>query len=317
MGENPLQDSAQNLVIKQLPPTGERLPLFIVGDVHGCALELDRLIKEAKKKTPKFQLVLVGDLFTKGPDPVGVYDIIRQTGAICVKGNHDWALMASLLQQRRRGVDNLPKHTQQTLKLIRYHRKAIFHFLTTLPHAIVSEVKPLVNRPGWEQQFPLFVVHAAIDPTVGLEKTPERMLLTARYVRWDKESDGQQKLILVPSPYRLEVLGELGGFHKVPKEDRFRWHDLHKGPELIVFGHDAKQGLFRKTNKLGRPVCVGIDTGCTYGRTLTGYFPEFDDAIQVHAARNYFDIHRNIILVKSSSQDSENAAQGGDGRLSS
>ena len=87
----------------------------------------------------------------------------------------------------------------------------------------------------------------------------------------------------------------------LPPIEKFRWHELHNGPELIVFGHDAKQGLFRKTTLSGRPVCVGIDTGCTYGRALTGYFPEFDDAIQVPARRTYFDIVKNVIMVRSAS----------------
>ena len=82
------------------------------------------------------------------------------------------------------------------------------------------------------------------------------------------------------------------------EKERFRWHELHNGPALIVFGHDAKQGLFRKTLPSGRPICVGIDTGCTYGNSLTGYFPEIDLAVQVRSQRKYFDIKKNVILLK-------------------
>lgn len=342
-----MQDHSQNIVIKQLSPSKERMPLFIVGDVHGCAKELSDLIKKAKERTSEFQLVLVGDLFTKGPDPVGVFELIQEHKALCIKGNHDWALWASLIQASRRGVQSLPEHTRQTLHLIRYHRRAIFDYLSTLPHAYTSTVAPRVPRKDWESEYAMAIVHAGIDPTQGLSHTSERMLLTARYVRWDA-NESRKRLLLVPSGYRSEVLNSQAERSMVPSDPRsaapsqaphatqgnaqpstsaksapvassagkggkdtpraslpggatekFRWHELHRGPELIVFGHDAKQGLFRKTLPSGRPICVGIDTGCTYGRSLTGYFPEFDDAIQVAARRAYFDIAKNVILVRN------------------
>lgn len=306
-----MHDHARNIQIQKLPPSGERAPLLIVGDVHGCAYELEELIKRAKQKLSEFQLVLVGDLFTKGPDPVGVYEIAREHNAICIKGNHDWALWASILSAQKRGVQSMPEHTQQTLHLIRFHRRSILDFINGLPHALTSTVVPQVKRNNWEPEYPLIVVHAGIDPTKGLTESSERVLLTVRYVRWESATEGEKKLSLVPLGFRAEMLGmqphnkgavELadGNLHSAPASERFHWHELHKGPELIVFGHDAKQGLFRKTLPNHRPICVGIDTGCTYGRCLTGYIPELDDAIQVPARRAYFDINKNVILVKPS-----------------
>jgi bis(5'-nucleosyl)-tetraphosphatase (symmetrical) len=306
----PLQDTSQNIIVKELPRSQDRDPLFIVGDVHGCARELSELIKKAKEKISQFQLILVGDLFTKGPDPVGVYELIQEHKAICIKGNHDWALWSSIVQAQRRGVESLSEHTQQTLHLIRYHKRGVFDLLSNLPHVLTTNVVPRVTRKQWEQDFPLVIVHAGVDPTLGFKGSTERMLLTARYVRWDSSTD--KKLIVVPSGYRAEMLSQKAEFAPVsatqfhtvaqtilpPTIEKFRWHELHRGPELIVFGHDAKQGLFRKTNQAGRPICVGVDTGCTYGRALTGYFPEYDDAIQVPSKRVYFDIVKNVILVK-------------------
>jgi|GEM_PF-591045 len=335
-----LQDHAQNLIVKSFASSRERDPLFIVGDVHGCARELSDLIKKAKERVKRFQLMLVGDLFTKGPDPVGVFELIQEHQALCIKGNHDWALWASIVQAQKKGVQSLPEHTQQTLHLIRYHKRAVFDLLSSLPHAYTSTVSPLVARKGWEDEYPLIIVHAGIDPTVGLTASSERMLLTARYVRWEN-NDAGRRLVVVPSGYRSEVLqaanhsrapvstaSSLAALSAAPGSapaslpaqgapsaqvshapsrpliapiEKFRWHELHNGPELVVFGHDAKQGLFRKTTASGRPVCVGTDTGCTYGRALTGYFPELDDAIQVPARRTYFDIVKNVIVLRSPS----------------
>ncbi len=335
-----MQDNAYQNIIRNLPSSAERKPLFVVGDVHGCAKELSDLILKAKERVSDFQLVLVGDLFTKGPDPVGVFDIIQEHQALCIKGNHDWALWASILQAQKKGPQSLPEHTQQTLHLIRYHKRAIFDLLSALPHVFTTEIVPAKLRKGWESSYPAIIVHAGIDPIKGMIATTERMMLTARYLRWEVTPAGR-KLVLVPSGHRAEVLSNrlqsqetknhADGIvpHNLayapssvvsapaklantlseapaprvigssdPKE-RFRWHELYKGPELVLFGHDAKQGLFRKTLNSGRPICVGLDTGCTYGQTLTGYFPEFDDAIQVAARRKYFDLIRNVILLKS------------------
>ena len=300
-----MQDSSNNLIIKSLAPSTDRLPLFIVGDVHGCARELCELIETAKKHIPKFQLMLVGDLFTKGPDPVGIYEIIQEHSALCIKGNHDWALWSTILQAQKRSFHSLSDHTKQTLHLIRYHKRAIFDLLCSLPHAYVSTVVTKLKRNEWEKEYPLIIVHAGLDATKGLLGTTERMLLTARYVKWDMKGN-EKKLLVVPAGYRSEILNQTANHFALnpqksatsSEKERFRWHELHDGPALIVFGHDAKQGLFRKTLPSGRPICVGIDTGCTYGNSLTGYFPEIDLAIQVRSQRKYFDIKKNIILLK-------------------
>jgi hypothetical protein len=47
------------------------------------------------------------------------------------------------------------------------------------------------------------------------------------------------------------------------------WASLWSGPELILFGHDAVRGLQEY------PLALGLDTGCCYGKQLTGvWLPE-------------------------------------------
>ena len=62
---------------------------LFIGDVHGCAEELEKLIGLAG--LPK--VTLVGDLFTKGPDPIGVWRMIQAHGLVSVLGNHDAFLL--------------------------------------------------------------------------------------------------------------------------------------------------------------------------------------------------------------------------------
>lgn len=62
---------------------------FVVGDVHGCAEELRAILRHASGR----QVLLLGDLFTKGPDPVGVWECVRECGADAILGNHDLRLL--------------------------------------------------------------------------------------------------------------------------------------------------------------------------------------------------------------------------------
>lgn len=69
---------------------------LVVGDIHGCADELGRLIALAKADAH----VSVGDLFTKGPDPVGVWGLLKAHGFAAVLGNHDERLLRAVATRR-------------------------------------------------------------------------------------------------------------------------------------------------------------------------------------------------------------------------
>jgi hypothetical protein len=53
------------------------------------------------------------------------------------------------------------------------------------------------------------------------------------------------------------------------------WFKLWKGPERVVYGHDAVRGL------QVHPVSVGLDSGCVYGNPLSGFLLEEERVFQV------------------------------------
>lgn len=63
--------------------------IFVVGDVHGCIDEFNSLLDTIKYNTTTDQIILAGDITSKGPDSLGVIRRAKELGALCVRGNHD------------------------------------------------------------------------------------------------------------------------------------------------------------------------------------------------------------------------------------
>ena len=222
----------------QLPATTSVAPTLVIGDVHGCADELARLLEIA----PAERVVLVGDLYTKGPDPAGVWRLIRDRGLEAVLGNHD-ARLIDVLDGRR------PKdaHGHEVVATLDAEDPAWRDHLRGLP-TVLKKV-----GDGWT------VVHAGLHPSGKLSRTPEAMRLSVR---------------LLPR--------KLGGQ---------LWWRAYTGDRKVIFGHDAKRGFVR-VERAGRPVVVGLDTGCCYGGALTAFLPESDTVVHVPAARVYQSVGR-------------------------
>jgi serine/threonine protein phosphatase 1 len=80
---------------------------FVVGDVHGCLEELERLLDHLAP-TAGDTVCFLGDYVDRGPNPRGVIDRLlrlRREGPECVylKGNHEDMFLAFLGQPGRHG----------------------------------------------------------------------------------------------------------------------------------------------------------------------------------------------------------------------
>ena len=58
---------------------------LFIGDVHGCSDELEALLQI----TEPTRIILLGDIFTKGPFPLEVWNLIQSHNMEAVCGNHD------------------------------------------------------------------------------------------------------------------------------------------------------------------------------------------------------------------------------------
>lgn len=67
---------------------------FAIGDIHGCAATLRRLVDDTLRPLPADRIYLLGDLIDRGPDSKGVLDFIfelreRGLSVASVRGNHE------------------------------------------------------------------------------------------------------------------------------------------------------------------------------------------------------------------------------------
>jgi diadenosine tetraphosphatase ApaH/serine/threonine PP2A family protein phosphatase len=142
---------------------------FVIGDVHGCAQELEDLLA-ACAHSGGDRVLMVGDLVAKGPDSPGVLALLRRIGASAVRGNHDQAVLRwhdAVVQ----GV--APARGPHHLKVARQLSAEDWDQLARLPLYLRVPEHALV------------VVHAGLVPGVALEAQSPDLLMNMRTLRPD------------------------------------------------------------------------------------------------------------------------------------
>ncbi len=144
---------------------------FFIGDVHGCATELAELLERLAPE-PGDQVFLTGDILDRGPDPLGVLDLVRERNLLSIQSNHELHLARVLREEDERGMRPpcLP-YIAACLDRCAARRSELAAFLEALPW--------YRQGPGW------LMVHAGIHPREGLAGTTPKMMVTMR--RWPDE----------------------------------------------------------------------------------------------------------------------------------
>ncbi|XP_041348240.1 bis(5'-nucleosyl)-tetraphosphatase PrpE [asymmetrical]-like isoform X1 [Gigantopelta aegis] len=223
-------------------------PVFVVGDVHGCVDELMDLAEKAQEIHDNTLFVFVGDLVNKGPFNKAVLDFVRSLDHYAVRGNHDDAVLRQCLDYRTNPSRQLP---------------ASYHWVTCFTD---SDVEYLAELP-YSIEIPslkTIVVHAGLVPGVPLH---------------------EQDLTHVTHMRNVITQDTFFGPKMIPSEDSnegVSWATTWRGPEHVYFGHDARRGLQKYT------FATGLDTGCLYGKLLTGMFiNKNQEMIQIKAHDAY------------------------------
>jgi bis(5'-nucleosyl)-tetraphosphatase (symmetrical) len=194
--------------------------VIVVGDVHGCLDELQSLLVRVGYDRDADQLLLVGDLVNKGPKSAEVVRFVRESGALCVRGNHDDAALSAFYQWRASGGD----------------MTAI-----ALKYAYVAQLSP--DDVAFLEQLPFtlsipahnaIVVHAGIVPGVDLREQRPVDLYKMRFLQREgsDQSDAGRWRALEKAKHAAEG-----------SPTPLKWAPLWPGPVHVYFGHAASTGL--------------------------------------------------------------------------
>ena len=256
-----------------------RQPIF-VGDVQGCADELDELLERAAAAFGDgFELWLVGDLVNRGPYNLRVLRRVRELAdagrARCVLGNHDVNLLRVAAGQRKLSrVDSVrdvleASDADEWIEWLRRRPLAATGRLGDRPFALVHAAV----HPDWDLAE-LERRARRVEARLGCpERREAEEFLACDPVR-DPDLDTLRRVIncrsVTPSGEWSSEPPELmpAGFRPWHEEWSARGHGYG-----VVYGHWALQGLHVA------PALRGLDTGCVHhGRghrgTLTAWLPD-------------------------------------------
>lgn len=241
-------------------------PFDIIGDIHGCFVELQELlnklgyiIKPADLNSVNLgfevtapgtrKAIFVGDLVDRGPDSTGVLRLVMSmvnSGiAYCVPGNHDLKLHKYLNGKKVQLTHGLDVTVKQLEKESLEFKKIVEKFLYGLISHYVFDNGRLV------------VAHAGLR----------------------EEMQGRGSGTVRSFCIYGETTGEIDEFG-LPI--RYNWAKEYRGNAKVVYGHTPvpEAEWLNKT--------IDIDTGCVFGGKLTALrYPE-DDIISVNAKQIYY-----------------------------
>ena len=220
-------------------------PVYVVGDIHGSADHLSRLLDRIDRDVAAagaegVELVFLGDYVDRGEESAAVLRFLSGlTGSFgaqvtCIAGNHEQMLLAFLQDPLGRAKRWLRFGGVQTLASYgiaapaSLEKPSAAELLDTagdlreaMGPAVVSWLEAL---PTWWRSGDLWAVHAGADPTRPMGKQEETTLL------WGHES-----------------------FFEVERSDG-QW---------VCVGHQPVEQPFANRGR------IAIDTGAVYGGRLT------------------------------------------------
>ncbi|MER6242364.1 polynucleotide kinase-phosphatase [Streptomyces griseorubiginosus] len=209
-------------------------PFDIVGDIHGCAAELETLLGKLGYTDgvhPEGRTaVFVGDLVDRGPDSPGVLrrvmSMVKSGNALCVPGNHENKYGRHLKGRKVQHTHGLAETIEQMETVSDEFRAEVREFIDGLVSHYVLDGGRLV------------VCHAGL-PEKYHGRTSGRVRSHALYGETTGETD----------EFGLPV--------------RYPWAEDYRGRAAVVYGHTPVP----EATWLNNTIC--LDTGAVFGGKLT------------------------------------------------
>ncbi|OKL63996.1 hypothetical protein UA08_00658 [Talaromyces atroroseus] len=234
-----------------------RRRLLIVGDVHGCQYELERLLKKVSfDQTAGDHLIFTGDMISKGPASAGVVDIARELGASCVRGNHEDRILLLRSEMKLRNILSPESVDRNETAQSDVAERKIARELSDEQAAWLQECPVMLKLGSVTGMGDVVVVHGGLVPGVPLERQELTSVMSMRTI--DLETH-------VPSSGKegMPWFKLFNQYHKLLVTGQERIDSSPVPTMTVVYGHDASTSLnIRQYTK-------GLDSGCVYGRKLS------------------------------------------------
>ncbi|MDH5751497.1 MAG: metallophosphoesterase [Deltaproteobacteria bacterium] len=237
---------------------GDRI--LFVGDIQGCPEELAELLDVSGFRPGRDRLIPLGDTINRGPDSPGVLRLLEECRAEPIQGNHERAMLKI--------GSGAPGATGEELLASApdWARKPGSAFEQLLKAGMWEDaLEKFARMPLVRQGEDWVAVHAGLHPVLPPEDTDPEFLT---HVRW---CDPQG---VMPSGISGSQLESPPGHQP--------WFDYYRGEKTVLFGHWARRGL------TSLPRVWGLDSGCVFGRKLSGLWWPEQRLIQVQARREYY-----------------------------
>ncbi len=250
---------------------------WAIGDIQGCLLEFNELLRAIRFNADRDQLWLTGDLVNRGPDSLGTLRRVRSMAdnLITVLGNHDLHLLALAYESQRK-----PRKSD-TLDdiLAASDRDALLDWLICQPllHFDAAHDDLLVHAGLVPQWSTMQARTLAREVERALQTEPEA-LFGAMYGdqphQWQESLRGAERQRFVINVFtRLRVCTATGRVdlkQKGPVDEiaapYMPWFEVParaRAATRVVFGHWSALGYLQREHLLS------LDTGCVWGGALT------------------------------------------------
>jgi bis(5'-nucleosyl)-tetraphosphatase (symmetrical) len=234
---------------------------WIVGDIHGCVAELERLLRAICLDPAVDELWTVGDIVNTGPDSAAAVRLWMDAGGKGVIGNHDLYALRVHGGFRRREQDTLDDL---------FEARDVEQLMEALDAMPVMQ-----HLPAGDGIPDAWLVHAGLPPDCGpLDEFAQLVNRRPRNEAWLMSPE-----IAFTTRVRCCLAsGEMMDVAVTPEMcpgESLPWDRFYEGEALIVHGHWAHRRYYRGKRTLG------LDSGCVYGGKLTAWCLEEDRIVQV------------------------------------
>lgn len=235
---------------------------WVVGDVQGCAKELEELLYRIDFDRDRDELWVAGDLINRGPHTLETLRLWEWAKGRAVLGNHEVYALAVHAGAWPRKRDTLHELFAASDAEHWFDQLAKLPVLAYLP-------APNDNAPD------AWLVHAGLHPSWNNLRTVARRLEEMeRMDTWFEHDD----IAFATRVRGCTAMGTRSKFAGPPEQLRepYRpWDEFYQGSTLIVHGHWAWRGHYRT------PKALGLDSGCVYGKTLTAWCQDEDRIVSI------------------------------------